>query len=183
MTRIIATSITAIAALTLVGGCTSSADQQILNKLDSMQQEIDDLKNSQTGGSSGTTGSTDGSGSSNDSSSGTGSSDTQSSTNTDDFEATITDLEQQAASAVETAGNVSVPSNLADRPKAYIDAKAPLEQIELQVDSVEDQIEAAVRSGAIDRQTYFTLDTRLDAIDDSLDRASDSLELRMGVDD
>ncbi|OZG63306.1 hypothetical protein BLEM_0009 [Bifidobacterium lemurum] len=173
MTRIIATSVTAIAALTLVGGCTNSADQQILDKLDTMQQEIDDLKNSQNDGTSDTTDSTDGSGSSN----------SQSSTNTDDFDATITDLEQQAASAIETAGNVSVPSNLADRPQAYIDAKAPLEQIELQVDTVEDQIEAAVRSGAIDRQTYFMFDTRLDAIDDSLDQACDSLELRMGVDD
>lgn len=177
MTRIVATSIAAIAALALVGGCTSSADRQILEKLDSMQQEIDELKNGQTGGTSGSTDSTDGSGSSADSN------DSQSSTGTNDFDAAITDLEQQAASAVETAGSVSVPSNLADRPKAYIDAKAPLEQLELQIDSLEDQIEAAVRSGAIDRQTYFTFDTRLDAIDDSLDQAGDALELRMGVDD
>lgn len=181
--KIIATSVVSLAALSMLAGCSSStsAEDRILAKLDSMQQEIDDLKNGRDTGSS--TGSNDAKGPDSGSQatdSGNGSNGT---TSSNDFEKTIADLEKRAASASDAAKKAAVPSNPADRPRAYMDAKAPLEKLDNETDLVDDQLEAAMRSNQIDRQTYFQYEQRLDAIDDTLDRADDHLELSMGVDD
>lgn len=180
ITKIIATSVASLAALSMLAGCSSSsrAEDRILAKLDSMQQEIDDLKNSQsTGSSAGSTDSDAASGSKTDSK------DSAAPSDASGFDEQITALEGRAGAAVETAKKATAPANRADAPKAYIDAKAPLEAIDAEADTLEDQLETAVRSGAIDRQTYFQLDHRLDSVDDKLDQGKDALELIMGVDD
>lgn len=179
-TRVIASLVASVAALSLLAGCTGGNDatERIMDKLDTMQQEIDSLKESVAAGGTATG---QGTGSSSDS---TGSSNsTQAPADKSGFETKLADLEQRAAAAVDTAKKATVPANAADRPKAYIEAKAPLETLENEVDALEDQLETAMSAGAIDRQTYFALDQRADAIDDSLDQAKDALELIMGVDD
>lgn len=169
-----------LAALSVsLGGCTGNdATDEILNRLDTMQQELDDLKTGVEG--SDATGSTD---------SGTGgsqsdSTDSQSAdTDATDFEATFADLESRVDEAVATADAVEVPGNVGDRPQAYFEATRPLESLDDEIDMLDDQIEAAFHAGTIDRDAMWSLEQRLDAMDDKLDDAKDSLEWRMGVDD
>ena len=101
----------------------------------------------------------------------------------DDFTAQMDDLAKRADDAAATAGKVAVPSNAADRPQAYFDAKAPLESLEHELDVLDDAIEAAYAQGSITREDVWALEKQEDAIDDVLDRAEDDLEMRMGVDD
>ena len=162
----------------LLAGCSSSnSDQEILDKLNRMETEIAELKSSQApsgdqaADASATVGqaspaATDGAAAAD-----------------DDFEATLSDLETRAATAVQTADAVAVPQDPAARPQAYFDAKAPLETFEHEADQLEDRLEAQYRQGALDRDAFWGFDQRVSAVEDSLDRAVDSLEQRMGVDD
>lgn len=169
----------------LLAGCSSSnTDQQILDKLNQVETELDELKENQSG-------STDASGAA-DNASGTASDQNASSDNgtlqdtaasSADMEAAIADFETRAAEAVSTADAVAVPQNSNDRVQAYFDAKAPLETLEHESDSLEDQAEALYRQGAIDQTTFWQYDQRISAAEDSLDNAADRLEQRMGVDD
>lgn len=181
---------------TLLAGCASSgSDQQILDKLNQMEDEIAQLKGDQNG-ASGTASAPDG-GSDAASSTGTdGAATGQSATDQNasaasgtatssatDLEAAIADFESRASAAVQTADAVAVPNDFNQRPQAYFDATAPLETLEHEADQLDYQLEASYRQGAIDANALWTLDNRLDAAEDSLDAAKDRLELRMGVDD
>ena len=155
----------------LLAGCSSSnSDQEILDKLNRMETEIAELKSSQAPSgdqaADASPAATDGAAAAD-----------------DDFEATLSDLETRAATAVQTADAVAVPQDPAARPQAYFDAKAPLETFEHEADQLEDRLEAQYRQGALDRDAFWGFDQRVSAVEDSLDRAADSLEQRMGVDD
>lgn len=162
----------------LLAGCSSSnSDQEILDKLNRMETEIAELKGSQTAsGDQAADASATGGQASPAATDGAAAAD-------DDFEATLSDLETRAATAVQTADAVAVPQDPAARPQAYFDAKAPLETFEHEADQLEDRLEAQYRQGALDRDAFWGFDQRVNAVEDSLDRAADSLEQRMGVDD
>lgn len=162
---------------TLLAGCSSSsADQEILDRLDQMETEIAELKGSQTADESQ---SAETSASNQNASSESSLADTAAS----DIETTIADLEARAAAAIETADAVAVPQASADRLQAYLDAKEPLETLEREADELEDQLEMQYRQGTIERDAFWSYDQRVNAVEDSLDDAADRLELRMGVDD
>lgn len=162
----------------LLAGCSSSnSDQEILDKLNRMETEIAELKSSQApSGDQAADASATGGQASAAATDGAAAAD-------DDFEATLSDLETRAATAVQTADAVAVPQDPAARPQAYFDAKAPLETFEHEADQLEDRLEAQYRQGALDRDAFWGFDQRVSAVEDSLDRAADSLEQRMGVDD
>lgn len=174
--KIVLASICALAfSGVLLAGCSSSsADQEILDKLNQMETEISELKGAQPDTDQQT-----------DAASGDAAANDAAATASAgaDLEATIADLESRAAAAVETAKGAAVPQNAADRPQAYFDAKAPLETLEQEADQLEDQLEAQYRQGSLDRETFWSYDHRVSAVEDSLDNAGDQLELRMGVDD
>lgn len=181
--RIIGAVLCLTAALTMsLGGCSQRDDatDEILHRLDTMQGEIEDLKGN-TGSSTNDSTTTDDTASTSDSAPSTSTSTTP--TDKAEFEAALTDLESRVSDAIATADAVTVPSTPADRPQAYFDATRPLEQLDDETDRLDDQIENAHRAKTIDRATMWALEDRLDAVDNQLDRAKDSLELRMGVDD
>ena len=164
----------------LLAGCSSSnSDQEILDKLNQMETEIAELKGAQAadGGQAAAGAAAEGQ-----NAPASATDDTAAATG-DDFEAMLADLETRAAAAVETAGAVAVPQDPATRPQAYFDAKAPLESLEHEADQLEDRLEAQYRQGALERDAFWSYDQRVSAVEDSLDRAADDLELRMGVDD
>ncbi len=147
---------------------------EVLERLDDMQAQIDALEANQNDGESdsSTDNTTDAqSESSNDASSAA------------DFEALLDDLSARVDEAVATAAAVEVPTNAADRPQAYFDAKVPLKELEDELDSIDDAIEVAYRQGLLTRSEVWSLEQQEDAIEDVLDLAEDELELRMGVDD
>ena len=153
---------------------------EVLERLDEMQAQIDALEANQNDGESNS--STD------DTSATDDTTDTQSETSSDassmsDFEAQLEDLSARVDEAVATAAAVEVPTNAADRPQAYFDAKAPLEKLENELDSIDDAIELAYRQGLLTQSEVWALEVQEDAIEDALDQAEDDLEIRMGVDD
>ncbi len=165
------------AALT---GCAApqSSNDEVLAKLDEMQAQIDELETSQRSFSAGeATDDTSNTAPANDAAT------DASSATAADFTAQMDDLAKRADEAAATAGKAAVPSNAADRPQAYFDAKAPLEALGNELDRLDDAVEAAYRQGSITQQDVWALEQQEDAIDAVLDRAEDDLETRMGVDD
>lgn len=160
----------------LLAGCSSSnSDQEILDKLNQMETEINQLQSQQSGEAAAT-------GTQSDATTNAGTASSDNTTETD-FESAIADFESRATAAADTANAVAVPQDSAARPQAYFDAKAPLETLQNESDMLEDRIEAAYRQGSLDRETFWNYDNRLNAAENTLDRAEDDLELRMGVDD
>ena len=166
-----------------LGGCAGRDDatDEILQRLDTMQREIEDLRAGSTGSSAndGTTSSDSGTATDG----GSSASAPAAPTDQAGFEAAIADLESRASDAVATADAVAVPSAPADRPQAYFDATRPLEALDDEIDRLDDQVEDAHRAKTIDRNTMWSLEDRLDVVDDQIDQAKDSLERRMGIDD
>lgn len=72
-------------------------------------------------------------------------------------------------------------------PSARIDVFFALDsefnQLETELDTYENQKEAEYRNGSLSWEQYRTLELQLEQIEDRLDNAQDSLELRFGVDD
>lgn len=72
-------------------------------------------------------------------------------------------------------------------PSARIDAFFALDsefnQLETELDTYENQKKAEYRNGSLSWEQYRTLELQLEQIEDRLDNAQDSLELRFGVDD
>ncbi|MBM6699031.1 hypothetical protein H7U32_01545 [Bifidobacterium pullorum subsp. saeculare] len=173
-TRTIAASLAALTTLAGLAGCSStSSDERVLDKLDGIERRLDDLESRQGAGSGGAASPDDAGDNGATTSGGTAA----------DLERAVADYEAKAKAAAATAGQAAVPSTPADRPKAYVEAKAPLETLSHQIDELDDRLEAAVMQGSIDRTTYFSLEQRLDQADDTLDQAEDRLEAAMGVDD
>lgn len=163
----------------LLAGCSSSnTDQEILDKLNRMETEIAELKGAQA-----SDGGQTGSAAADSTVAGQDAVANPSDAADTDLEAAIVDLETRSISAFQAALATAVPSAIADRPQAYVDAKAPLESLEHEADLLEDQVEAHYRQGTIDQSTFWSYDKRLSEVERSLDEASDNLERRMGVDD
>ncbi len=177
----------------VLAGCVApqSGTDEILARLDEMQAQIDALEANQQSSTeddsaASDTATDDSQSDSSDSKDAAknGTSDTSSgASSASDLAAQLDDLLDRVDEAVTTAAAVEVPSNAADRPQAYFEAKAPLEELEYELDLIEDAIEVAYRQGTITRDELWSLGQQEDVIDDTLDRAMDVLEMRMGVDD
>ena len=69
------------------------------------------------------------------------------------------------------------------RIDAFFALDSEFNQLETELDSYENQKEAEYRNGSLTWDQYRTLELQLEQIEDRLDNAQDSLELRFGVDD
>ena len=184
-TPVLATALALAIGGAALTGCVApqSNNDEVLAKLDEMQAQIDKLKAGQEASAADDAASKSADdAATNGSTNGTDYSVTAGS-GVDEFTARVDDLAQRADEAAATAASAAVPQDPANRPKAYFDAKAPLEELDHELDRLDDAIEAAYAQGSITREDVWTLEQREDAIDDVLDRAEDDLELRMGVDD
>lgn len=172
----------AFSGVLLTGCANSSTDQQILDKLDTMESEINQLKGQQSGATNTATDATTAAEQQTQQQADVAANAASTATNTD-IEASIADLEGRVATAVQTADAVAVPQDWGSRPQAYFEAKSPLDTLELEADMLEDQVEMMYRQGTLDANAFWSYDQRISAIENSLDDAADRLELRMGVDD
>ena len=66
---------------------------------------------------------------------------------------------------------------------AFFALDSEFNQLETELDTYENQKEAEYRNGSLSWEQYRTLELQLEQIEDRLDNAQDSLELRFGVDD
>ena len=69
------------------------------------------------------------------------------------------------------------------RIDAFFALDSEFNQIETELDSYENQKEAEYRNGSLTWDQYRSLELQLEQIEDRLDNAQDSLELRFGIDD
>lgn len=169
----------AIGALTACSPFSSSSDDKILAQLNSMQQDIDALKQQDSNSNA------NGNGTSSGSDAGTNSGNNSGSTGTDaaSLSTSIDDLSNRTKEAVNTALATTVPQSITDRINGYVTAKAPLDALDREQDLLEDRVEQASRAGTIDRDTFWKLDQELSNIEHTIDQAENQLELRFNVDD
>lgn len=170
----------AIAAMFALTGCMGGSNAEVIDKLDKMQAQMNEMENRM--------GALEGEDASSESSAGENAveSDSSSSKAASDaaaFKSELKDIEKRADAAVKDAENAAVPQDMADRPSAYRDAKAPLNKLDNELDLLDDKFEAAHRGGTITQDEFWELENLKEQIENKLDAAEDSLEHRMGIDD
>lgn len=182
-------TVVALAAMFALAGCAASgSNDEVLQKLDSMQTQMDEMdaridqlatdSSNQDAVADDQAAVTEDAKAS-DSKQG----ETPKSSSVSDFEAQLASLEKKVDDAVAAADGAAVPENAADRPGAYHDAVAPLEKLDNQLDKFDDALEAAYRNGSMTQEEFWKLEKAESMLETKLEKAEDNLELRMGVDD
>lgn len=92
------------------------------------------------------------------------------------YETRVAELEDACAS-VEASGDRSADYS------TFLDMKTELDQLEREMDAYDDEQELAARQGSLSREDYIAIERAIDALDERLDRAEDSLEVTLRVDD
>lgn len=101
--------------------------------------------------------------------------------NAQQFAKQLDELEERVGAAAVTADSVPVPDSEEDRPSAYFEAIAPLEELELELEQLEDAFITAYGNGTVGAEELWMLKARKGEIEDMISLAEDSLEFRMGA--
>lgn len=70
-----------------------------------------------------------------------------------------------------------------EQQKQFFSLSMEIEQIDDKIDALEDRLHADYTSGTFTWEEYRTIERKLDALEDILDRADDLLERNFGMDD
>lgn len=173
-----------------LAGCASSnnADAQRIAQL---EREIEELKSqgsgesSSSGSSSNTSGSNDAAanGGSSSSSDGSANSSNAGTSGIQITDATAQDFSARADALIAEADAAQVGADRTTTIATYLDFEQRFEALENEIDLYDDQREIEYKSGSLDWKGYRAIETQLDYIENRLDHAKDSLELRFGIDD
>lgn len=173
-----------------LAGCASSnnADAQRIAQL---EREIEELKSqgsgesSSSGSSSNTSGSNDAAanGGSSSSSDGSANSSNAGTSGIQITDATAQDFSARADALIAEADAAQVGADRTTTIATYLDFEQRFEALENEIDLYDDQREIEYKSGSLDWKGYRAIEAQLDYIENRLDHAKDSLELRFGIDD
>ncbi|HIY84421.1 hypothetical protein [Rubneribacter sp.] len=178
-----------------LAGCASSnnADAQRIAQL---EREIEELKSqgsgesSSSGSSSNTPGSNDSAandaaanGGSSSSSDGSANSSNTGTSGIQITDATAQDFSARADALIAEADAAQVGADRTATIATYLDFDQRFEALENEIDLYDDQREIEYKSGSLDWKGYRAIEAQLDYIENRLDHAKDSLELRFGIDD
>lgn len=108
---------------------------------------------------------------------------TASNTNTTTAIASFSELEKNAAEAIQKADAATAAGNRESDQKLYLEHKSALEAVDRAIDVYEDDLEAKYRNGELTYEEYRTKDAEAEKLEDSLDAAEDRLENKFGIDD
>ena len=96
---------------------------------------------------------------------------------------TIQGYSDRAEDLISRAKAAEVPGDSSARIDAFFALDSEFNQLETELDSYENQKEAEYRNGSLTWDQYRSLELQLEQIEDRLDNAQDSLEIRFGIDD
>lgn len=91
------------------------------------------------------------------------------------------EIEERVSAAAVTADSAAIPENEDERPAAYFEAIAPLEELEADLDLLEDAFITAHGKGTVKSKELWQLEARKGEIEDMILLAKDSLEFRMAA--
>ena len=101
--------------------------------------------------------------------------------NATQFSRQFDDLEERVSAAAVTADSVTVPENEDERPAAYFEAIAPLEELRDEIEQLEGAFITAHGNGTIDGGELWVLEARKGEIEDMISLAEETLEFRMSA--
>ena len=98
-------------------------------------------------------------------------------------DATVQDFASRAETLIAEASAAQVPADRSALISTYFDFDQRFDALDDEMDRYDDQKELEQRNGVISWDEYRAIKLQLDMIEDDLDRASDELEWRFGIDD
>lgn len=98
-------------------------------------------------------------------------------------DATVQDFASRAEALIAEASAAQVPTDRSALISTYFDFDQRFDALDDEMDRYDDQKELEQRNGVISWDEYRAIKLQLDMIEDDLDRASDELEWRFGIDD
>ena len=90
------------------------------------------------------------------------------------------DLKERVSAAAVVADSTSVPENKDERPAAYFEAIAPLQELSDELDLLAETYVRAFTEGTLSGRDVWTLEARKGEIADMISLTEDSLAFRMG---
>ena len=97
------------------------------------------------------------------------------------FSKQFDDLEERVSAAAVTADSATVPENEDERPAAYFEAIAPLEELKLELEQLESAFITAHGNGTVGSEELWALKARKGEIEDTISLAEETLEFRMSA--
>lgn len=101
--------------------------------------------------------------------------------NAQQFSKQFDDLEERVSAAAITADSAAVPENEDDRPAAYFEAIAPLEELRHELEQLESAFITAHGNGTVGSEELWGLESRKGEIEDMIALAEETLEFRMSA--
>lgn len=95
----------------------------------------------------------------------------------------LTTARQQVANVEQVVNSAQRSGSYLENLNTYRTIKQQIKQVEFAVESMENQVEASYRMGALNVTQFWQFKNELESMDDRLDFLEDSLEWRLGVDD
>ena len=102
-------------------------------------------------------------------------------TNAQQFLKQLGELEDRVSAAAVTIDSTVIPESEDERPVAYFQAIAPLEELQADLDLIEDAFITAHGKGTVNSNELWQLEARKGEIEDMILLAEDSLEFRMSA--
>ena len=102
-------------------------------------------------------------------------------TNFQQFLKQLDQLEDRVSTAAVAADSAAVPEGDDERPAAYFEAIAPLEELQGDLALIEDAFITAHGKGTVKSSELWQLEARKDEIEDRISLAKDSLRFRMAA--
>ncbi|OUO91096.1 hypothetical protein B5F40_04740 [Gordonibacter sp. An230] len=98
-------------------------------------------------------------------------------------DATAQDFSSRADTLIAEADAAQPGADFGARVTTYMDFEQRFDALDREIDLYDDQKELEYKSGGLGWEDYRSVKVQLDYIEDRLDYAMDSLELRFGIDD
>lgn len=164
--KLLALGLTAFLALSTAAflmGCSNNDDAQRIEELEAEVQRLQDQQ-------------------------GTNNTDQQTTTQSESAavqsdDQTIQSLSDRAEDLISRANAAEVPGDNNTRIDSFFSLDSEFNQLETELDSYENQKEAEYRNGSLTWDQYRSLELQIEQIEDRLDNAQESLEIRFGIDD
>lgn len=184
----IAASVALALSLGALAGCASAGGSDA-QRIAELERQIDELKSqkSNDGSSSGDTSANSSDGSSTNApdasaSEGAGGAGSAGS-GIQITDATAQDFSSRADALIAEADAAQPDADFGARVAAYMDFEQRFDALDREIDLYDDQKELEYKNGTLGWEDYRSIKVQLDYIEDRLDFAMDSLELRFGIDD
>ena len=177
----IAASVVLALSLGTLAGCASAGGSDA-QRIAELERQIDELKSQKSNDGAPDASASEGAGGAGSAGSGSAAAGSAGS-GIQITDATAQDFSSRADALIAEADAAQPDADFGARVAAYMDFEQRFDALDREIDLYDDQKELEYKGGTLGWEDYRSIKVQLDYIEDRLDFAMNSLELRFGIDD